>query len=232
MNRREVMATGIGLGSWVLSSSSTLACCGADEKEKDPKLTGPVYCPMYPYMFCGSYTLYYAVQYENGNCGANPASLAGPNNLTCGCPGADCAATFKRELTARAAAVAGNHVCHKKIKDYGLATFPPSVLRIDGVHLTKRILDVKKQNGSHDYFARVFDVTVIKSELDKAELLSTMTQADIDKIADVFQYFPGHESNGPITGETPVSATEVSKDGHVRIVQSTATTQQYLVVMK
>ena len=232
MNRREVLAAGIGLGSLALTSGSTLACCGADEKEKESTLAGPVYCPMFPYMFCGSYTLYYAVQNINGDCGANPASLAGPNDLTCGCPGADCAATFKRELTARAAAVGGNHVCHKKIKDNGLARFPPSVLRIDGVHLTKRILDVKKRNGSHDYFARVFDVTVIKSELDKAELLSMITQTDIDKIADVVQYFPGHESNGPIVGETPVDATEVSRDGHVRIVQSTATTQQYLVVMK
>lgn len=235
MNRRELLAAGVGLGGLALTSKASLACCGADEEKKgDAVAAGLVYCPMFPYIFCGSYTLYYAVQLISaGNCGGTPASMAGPNNLVLGCGGTGCQATFKSMLTAKAAAVGGNHVSHKKIKMDGMVTSPTSVGHIDGVHLSKKILNVKNAGGVTLFYARVYDVTVIKNELDKAELLTVITQADIDKIANVLEYFPGHESGAPTAGETAVDAKQISVEGHTCIVESSsAGNQQYLVVRK
>lgn len=235
MNRREVLAAGIGLGSLALTSGAALACCGADEEKeekKDAKLARPIYCPMYPYMFCGSYTLYYAVQNNSGVCGANPASMAGPNGLALGCGSADCQPAFKTRLMANAVPVDGNHVVHNKIKTDGIITSPTSVGSIQGVHPSKSILDVKDGAGNHLFFARVYDIKIIKNELDKAELLGMITQADIDKIAPVLNYFPGHESGAPAGGETPVNATVISKEGHTRVVENGVSKQQYVVTMK
>lgn len=230
MNRRKLLAAGIGLGTLAFTSKSSQAC--GDEEDKQAKLTGPIYCPLFPYLFCGSYTLYYAVEKVGTTCGANPASMAGPNELVLGCNG-DCQPTFKASLTGKGVRVGGTHVSHKKIKDDGIATLPTSVGRIDGVHIIKKIFDVKNRGGQHLFYARVYNVTMKKSELDKSELLRTMTQEEIDLIADELQYFPGHESGPPTTGETPIVAERVSTNGHTCVVKSSeAGNQQYLVVLK
>lgn len=233
MNRRELLAAGIGLSSLALICRSSQADAIVDE-DKQENLDGPIYCPMFPYMFCGTYTLYYAVQYDptNGACGANPASMAGPNGLQLGCGTSDCVQTFKADLTKNAVRIDGKHVAHKKIKDHGTGSSPPSVGAISGVHLSKTLLNVKKQNGNHDFWARVYEVTIIKNELDKTELLSMITQAQIDQIASVLQYFPGHQSEGPTGGEAPVDAKVINTQGHTRIVEAVTSGQQYLVIMK
>lgn len=238
MNRRELLAAGIGLGALAISSPTSF---GADDKGQ-VAAAGDVYCPMYPYMFCGNYTLYYAVQNVSGNCGANPTSLAGPNGLALGCGGTGCQVTLVNDVkapVARTAIPINNHQVDKDLKRNGTGTMPHSVATIQGVSIVKKLLNVKNAGGQNLFYARVYDVTIIPGQLDKAELLTMITQADIDRFPTTpLSFFPGHESGASTTGETTVDAKVIRGTGnmdHSTVVELTAGPQigqQYLIIKR
>ena len=192
MNRRELLATGIGLGSVALTSNEASAC-GA-EATKDARLDpGVYYCPQFPYMFCGSYTLYYAVQDDTtvtpDNCGANPASLAGPNGLACGCNAAGCQKTRlesekTKEEKAREEAERRNRsgdpcVTHAALEKWGMKHQPHKKLAFSagakaiglGGDLGN-LVQFADENGKQRT-ARVFKVKITIADLD-GELLNEL----------------------------------------------------------
>ncbi len=222
MNRREVLAAGIGLGSVALTLGSSVACRAADAPVKAPDRDF-TYCPMFPYMFCGSYTIYYAVKNDDmTGCGSQPASLSGPNGMNCGCPTGDCQATRTVDVGGRIR----EHVVETTLKQSGKK--PDTTVGVaEGVTTTKRVVDVKDQGNKHIFYARVHDVVIDKAKLNTAELLLTMTQVQIDDIPGQVEFGVGHQSK-KTSEKTPDDARIVSEDIRSCVVESKG--KQYLVI--
>ena len=220
MNRRELLAAGIGLGSVAITSAAALACGDNELKTdgKDNNATGPTtkYCPMFPFMFCGTYTYYYAVKYDGTIC-STPSCMAGPNGLTCGCPTGDCqgvGGTFFPEF--RPSATAPVYVAHRHLEKKGMKapprgklTFAPGASLVESGPGGQAIYLVKfPVTGSADRFARVFQVKITKSDIDFDTLDLLIPGLDHNLITD--QTFNiGHEDVHATT-ETPEDPIAVS----------------------
>lgn len=196
MNRRKLLAAGIGLGTLAFTSKSSQACCDDEEEKQEAKATGPVYCPMFPYMFCGSYTLYYAVQNNAGVCGENPASMAGPNGLTCGCPDGSCQATFLRKVSqdTRKKIVGDPIHAHRHLAKLGMKKLPNNKVNFapgaDPVGPTRGYLVKFTDNVGNKWNARVFEVQIRKSKIDG----DMLDELGIDKnMIDNKTFYVGHE---------------------------------------
>ena len=203
----------VGLGSLAITSATSLACGGGDELKNGTNSnnatgTTTTYCPMFPFMFCGSYTYYYAVKYDGTMC-STPACMAGPNGLTCGCPTGDCqgvGGTFFPEF--RPSVTAPAYVVHRHLEKKGMKVPPRGKLTFaSGAALVESgvggqpIYLVKfPVTGSPDRFARVFQVKITASDVDFEMLDLLMPGFDHTLIKD--QTFNiGHED---IHGNTEI----------------------------
>ncbi|MEJ7591272.1 MAG: hypothetical protein WKF77_06970 [Planctomycetaceae bacterium] len=239
MNRRKLLAAGIGLGTLALTSKSSQAGC--DDEEWKAEFTGPVYCPIYPYMFCGSYTLYYAVQKVGTVCNANPASLAGPNGLPCGCQSTSCVATFKREEAKATSAVVGDPThAHKALGKLGMKKRPNKKLTFasgantvgGGAGGDPSYVVSFKDADMQDRVARVYQVDITASQIDKEML----TELGIDPSVIIDKtFYVGHEdikASGDVLDDP--AARGVRDQKHTYRVTATieGNTTEFLVVMK
>lgn len=240
MNRRKLLAAGIGLGTLALSSKPSSASCD-EAAQENGEFAGPIYCPMFPFMFCGSYTLYYAVQNNAGVCGASPAAMSGPNGLTCGCPNGSCVATTKRDDAKVGAAVSGNPAhAHKALGKLGIKKLPNKKLTLAsgantvgaGVGGDPSYVISFKDANMKDRFARVYQVNITASQIDKEML----TELGIDPSLVVDQtYYVGHEdtraANEPL--DDP-AATGVRDQKHSYRVTAKieGNSLEFLVIMK
>lgn len=237
MNRRKLLAAGVGLGTLGLISKASQAV-GNAETDAESDFTGPVYCPMFPYMFCGSYTLYYAVQNDDGVCGANPGSMAGPNGLVCGCPGPSCQPTLsiRGSKDARKKIVGDSTYIHQHLDKLGMKKLPNNKVNFapgaDPVGNPGGYLVKFTDKSGKERNARVFEVLIRKSKID-GDMLDLL---GIDKnIIEDKTFYIGHEEvveSSDVFEDPAASGVWISDITYQVIASIDGDLTEFLVVMK
>lgn len=193
MNRRQLLAAGVGLtGLAMMENARPKSCSGADEQgQRD------TYCPIYAYMYCGSYTMYYDVLYD-GKCEMNPLSMAGPNNLPLGCTdgsgGPGCVSRDKKRTE--------SYAIHTKLKDHGLKSLPNrNISAAPGTILVRPqgyLVNVTQEGKS--FYARIYRVTISINDVDK-QTLDDVDPKIYSHITDGTPFSFGHQVNAEVGEE-------------------------------
>lgn len=170
MNRRDLLTSAVaGLGVLATNElTSNQSQSQEKEKSKDKKkvkdAVGDI-CPMYPYMFHGSYTSYYAMKQISTvpECNA-PQSLDAGNGLSLGCGGGGCAS---RSDENSGEDPNRNHKVWKSADDEGADDTKPDTLTLGTkVNLKDDIQIQVEHGGAKPVWVRLFEVEFDPKEHD------------------------------------------------------------------
>jgi hypothetical protein len=249
MNRREMLAAGIGLGSVAITSATSLACCGGDEPKndastkvysKDAAAGGTTYCPMFPYMFCGSYSMYYAVPKDNnGICTGLPATMAGPNGMACGCSGS-CVVVGTFLADAPPPILFNKYLEQRGIKKFPFRkiVFAPGAGSLtQGLGGQPGLLVSFKDKSMAIRYAHLFQVDLTIKDVD-SDLLTDLG-IDATKLTNDGKFYVGHEekllNNDMLDADfNTCKGVDVGSNGHIYKVTAPVdgTNHDFTVVMK
>lgn len=232
MNRRQMLTNvATGVGALVVTGSNQRDTEGCESVQKvEPNRD--TYCPLYPLLFFGTYTGYFAMKFDGTNCFPPFKNLSGPNNLPIGCNNGGCVSRGKVDPAER----------KNDLSEKGCGKHPTGLCAAPGVTIAEQDEVVfkglhPKTGKEFDIHARIFEINVSIKDFDRTHL-----SADTAKLLDahsaaVGPFYVGHQipGNAAPKGKFGVQtgATTSIRQSHVYQIQMKkgANTKDFEVVI-